>query len=1222
MKKIKYNHLLIYILLIPFALQAQDQQSASIPDTADYPYWIEMMQDPSVNFYDVQSAFNIYWKSRPITKGCGWKPFKRWEYMKQSRVLPNGDRRPEDHTWNEYFNYLESHPNARSANGDWINLGPFHLPSGKGYKGLGRLNAIAFHPTDPNTIFVGAPSGGLWQTYDCGNTWISHTDDLPTLGVSTILLNYNNPDIILIGTGDRDAADAVGLGVMISTDGGVTWSMSNNGMGNRTVGRLIMHPTNTDIIYAAAGGGVFKSTDGGDNWVNKVNGNFKDIVFKPDDPSTLYATANGDFYRSTDDGETWDQITNGLPSSARGVIGVTPADPDYVYFLMTNSQSYKGTYRSTDAGLSFSERSTTPNIMSWGCEGGEGGQAWYDLDIAIDPLNENIVYAGGVNCFKSINGGITWEINSHWWGDCGVPSVHADLHVFEYNPVDGRLYAGNDGGIYWTDNGGTTWPEITDGMPISQVYKIGQSATERNKVINGYQDNGTSTYMGDDWVFTRGGDGMECIIDHKDAIFSYASLYFGSINRYYNNNYQQNVASNGNYGIDETGAWITPYILDEIDEKTMFIGYKNVWRCYDVRAFGSQIHWDKISDNLAGSNSSNMAVLEQSPANINILYAARYDKKLFRTDNVHDQSPTWTNLTNFLPNNSTPTDLEAHPNDPNIVYMTQNNKVYKSVDMGLTWEDISGTLPDVHLSSIIYYLNSHEGLYIGSDAGVFYKDEYIDDWIWFNNGLPADASVNEIEIFYDPDSIAKDVIRAGTYGRGMWESDLYFGEPAANFIADQTLIPTGCGINFTDLSSGIPHEWSWHFEGGQPETSNEKNPTDIVYDIVGTYSVTLKVTNPAGSDSVTFTQYITVSDTILPDVNFVVNDSVCCYGEILYFTDLTEYCPYAWQWMFNPDNVIYLEGTNEHSQNPIVTLTEPGDYSVTLIAENSNGQESLSKTDYILYGGFALPFSEDFEDGFATRSWVIVNPDYDITWGIHEVNGNSPGNQAAWMNFFDYYSLHPRDMLISPVLDFSGFANVSLFFQHAYAQRFSQVDSLIIFISDDCGDNWTRIFEGAPNGSGAFATSPPNNDFFVPETPEDWCGDGYGSDCNIIDLTQWSGSRNIKLKFETDGKFGNNLYLDNIFISNSVSTNEFAIEDMNVLVYPNPSSGIFNFITKQIDGSLQVSVLNIQGQVVYENNMTDGSSCGMIDLSGLSKGIYLLKFTTEKFVHLEKIMIK
>jgi len=1223
MKKIVLFISIVLIYCMP--LSAQHQTIPNQPDTADFPYWIEMMQDHDVNFYDVQRAFNTYWEGREVTKGCGFKPFKRWEYRMQDRIYPDGTRWPVDHIWNEYFKYIDAHPDSRSADGNWTNLGPFNIPAvGKGYQGLGRLSAIAFHPSDADIIYCGAPSGGLWHTTDGGVTWESHTDDLPTLGVSSIIVRYDDPSTILIGTGDPDHGDAAGIGVLISTDGGITWTEWNTGMGNRVVGRMMQHPSNPDIMYAAASSGIYKTTDGGANWVNKQNGNFKDIVFKPNNPSNLYATSGGFFYRSTDDGENWTQINSGLPSCARGVIGVTPANPNYVYFLECNSNDYKGTYLSIDGGLNFSERSTSPNIMSWGCEGGSGGQAWYDLDIAIDPNDENVVYAGGVNCFKSVDGGQTWDISSHWWGDCDVPAVHADLHVMEWNPVDGRLYTGNDGGIYWTADGGTNWTVITDGMPISQVYKIGQSATVKDKVINGYQDNGTSTYFGGNyWEFTRGGDGMECAVDHEDAAYSYATVYYGSIDRYYNNDYQQNVAANGNYGITESGAWITPFILDEEDSKIMYIGYKNVWRCKDVKKSGTLL-WDKISDNLAGSNSSNIRVLEQSPADGNILYMSRYDNRSFRTDNASNAMPIWIDLTSFTPGADEPVDIEAHPTDPNIVYMSQSNRIYKSTDKGYSWEDISGTLPDVNYTSIAFYERGNEALYVSSDLGVFYRDASMSDWIWFNQGLPVDASINEIEIYYHPDSIGNDVIRAGTYGRGMWESDMYFAVPEADFTADITIIPPQCGVSFTDLSTGIPFEWEWTFEGGIPATSNEQNPEEILYSTAGTYFVKLVVTNEAGTDSLTYTEYTTVSEEVEPIVDFMVSDSVACTGSPLHMTDQTEYCPLSWHWMFQPDNVEYLEGTDEYSQNPVVSFTEPGTYSVTLIAENSNGTASLTKNDYILYGGYSLPFSEDFESGLSTRSWTVENPDYGITWDISEVAGNEPGTQAAWMNYFDYYVWNPVDRMISPVLNFAGMSNVSLHFQHAYAQRVSLVDSLIIKISDDCGDNWTRVFAGGPDGNGIFATSPNNEEFFQPQTAEDWCGVGWGADCFILDLSQWAGSENIKIMFEGIGHFGNNLYIDNIWIDNSTGMDDITAEVSNadVIVYPNPSTGLFNYSIQNAVSEVTVSVLNLQGQVILNQQFDPATATGTIELSGLAKGIYLVKFANSEFVHLEKVMVK
>lgn len=1225
MKNIAFTIAVIAAILFHLSAFSQTNNTIAKPDTSEYPYWIEMMQDPEANFFDVQRAFEIYWQDREITRSSGWKPFKRWEYRMRTRVLPDGERRPADHTFKELQKYKATHPQTKSPAGNWTNLGPFYLPTSKGYEGLGRLNAIAFHPTDANSIFVGSPSGGLWETNDGGNTWESHTDDLPTLGVSAILVNYNNPDLILIGTGDRDAGDAAGMGIFKSDDGGTTWVQSSTGMGNRTVGRLIQHPADANVVFAASNGGILKSEDFGESWVNKRNGDFKDIVFRTDNPSILFATASGNFYRSDDNGETWNEVSNGLPGGARGVIGVTPAQPDYVYFLLTSSAEFKGLYRSTDGGFNFTLMSDSPNIMSWGCEGGSGGQAWYDLDIAVDPLDEDILYAGGVNCFKSIDGGATWEISSHWWGDCSVPAVHADLHVLEWNPVDGRLYAGNDGGIYWTNNGGLTWPEITDGLPISQVYKIGQSATVKDLVINGYQDNGTSTWFGGNgWQTTRGGDGMECAVDHKDAAYTYATVYYGSIDRYYNNNWNGNVASQGNYGITENGAWITPFILDELDENTMFVGYKNVWRCKNVKAPTNQLVWEKISDNLAGSNSSNMAVLEQSPANLGILYAARYDSRLFRTDNAHDPAPEWYDLSSYLPENATPTDLEAHPENPDIVFMTQNNKIYKSIDRGYTWEDFSGTLPNVHLSSIAFYKNNNEGLYLGSDAGVFYRDAFMTDWIWFNNGLPVDASINEIEIYYHPDSVGEDVIRAGTYGRGLWSSDMYSAEPVAGLVASDTLIPVGCAIDFEDMSAGGPHFWAWTFEGGFPETSADKDPAGIVYDTPGTFSVSLKVWNGAGTDSITYEQYITVSETLMPVADFIANDSIPCSGNPVQLTDLTMYCPSAWQWTFEPDDVTFLDGTSGNSQNPVVQLNQPGAYSVTLTVSNNNGQDTESKTSYILNGGFGVPFTEDFENGFNARAWTILNPDRGITWDIHDIIGTTPGNKAAWMNLFDYYALYPHDMLISAPMDFSGYTSMSLTFEHAYAQRHSQVDSLIVAISEDCGETWTKIYTGFPDGQGSFATSPPTTEFFEPQSEEDWCGLGYGASCNILDLTPWAGKQNVKIKFETVGKYGNNLFIDNILINNSVNINDVIVQNDILAVYPNPSSGNLNLRFLKESKPLLIEIYNMETQLVFSSTMENsgGKSIHTVNLGELPAGIYVMKASGENVFFVEKIILK
>ncbi|MFC2101869.1 T9SS type A sorting domain-containing protein [Bacteroidota bacterium] len=1219
MKKLFLLSLGLIFIALSAISQSADPNSIPSVNTSEVPVWVTMMQDPNANFFATQEAFNDYWKDRPITRGCGWKVFKRWEYMMQSRVSADGVKPAPDATYKAYNEYIKD---SRSVSGNWINLGPSQIPAPgpAGYEGLGRINNVAFHPTDPNKWYIAAPSGGMWMTSDGGTTWETHTDIMPTLGVSAIVVDYSNPDIIYIGTGDRDGGDAPGLGVFKSTDGGLTFTQSTLGLGEKTIGEMLIHPTNHLILLAAANGGVYRTTDGGANWSVSTTGNFKDLNFKPNDPNIVYGASGASFYRSADNGVTWTQITTGLTGGQRGTIAVTAANPNYVYFVQSNNSSgFKGLYRSTDAGLTFTTRTTSPNILDWSCDGsGTGGQGWYDLSLEADPLNAETIYVGGVNVWKSTNGGTSWNINSHWYGGCSVPAVHADCHMLKFSPVDGKFYACNDGGIYNTSNGGTTWTDYTETMTIGQIYKLGQAQTVKEKVINGFQDNGTYTYMLPEWLATGGGDGMECAIDYSNAAWTYHTIYYGDVFRKYNNGSEKKIAGEGTYGITEGGAWVTPFILHETDPETMFLGMKNVWRSNNIQA--GSISWTKISDWGTGNN---CVVVEQSPANNDILYVARYDNRLFRSDNCNDANPTWLEISSFTPASGYPTDIEAHPSDPDVVYITMANGVYKSVDKGLSWTEITGSLPNISTNTIAYYKNAVEGLYVGTDAGVYYKDASMTDWIPFSDGLPVSIEITELDIYYNADTIANDAIRASTYGRGLWGSDMYHSAPAADFEADKTTVPVGCGINFTDLSIGVPTSWQWTFEGGTPASSTLKNPADIVYSATGTFQVKLLASNEAGSDSLTKVGYITVSDNLLPDVDFMANINVVCSNEPIYLTDLTDFCPSAWSWSFSPNNVIYLLGTNSNSQNPVVMFTQNGAYSATLSATNSVGTSSDTKVDFIMNGGYQLPFTDDFETGFGTQYWTIDNPDGQITWDTITVPGTSLNNKAAWMNFYDYVYMYKRDQLISPVFDLANFTNVMLTFRHAYAQRDVLKDSLIILVSDDCGATYTRVFAEGPDGTpNTFVTHEPTMDEFFPESMDDWCSGTYGVNCYEVDLAAYSGKSNVKIAFESYNRRGNNLFLDDISVTGTVGIPSGVDQGNSIRVYPNPTSGMVNISIDRLNGNAILQLVNTQGQTVLSEQISGstGTVTTQFNLTTLTKGVYFLKVTTHDAAIVKKIV--
>ncbi|MEZ4720736.1 MAG: T9SS type A sorting domain-containing protein [Flavobacteriales bacterium] len=849
-------------------------------DTANYPIWIEMMQDPNANFFETQRAFEIYWDGRERQPGDGWKVFKRWENHVAARVNEDGSI-PQPGEVADAFNqariaFNQNQSGSESLNGDWVEIGPIAKPNnGTGQpNGNGRLITICFHPTTATTFWVGAPAGGLWKTTDGGASWTSNTDNLPTLGVSSMLVDPTNTNVLYIGTGDRDAGDAPGLGVYKSTDGGSTWFVSNSGMGNKTVGAMLMHPSNSSILLAATSGGIYRSTNSGSSWTLVSAGdNFKDIKFKPGDPNTVYATETSSaagFYKSTNNGISWTQITSGLPTSPqRYVIGVTPANSSVVYLLTSISSQFEGLYKSTDSGNSFTQQSNSPNLLGWNESGNDaGGQGWYDLAIAVDPTNANVVYTGGVNIWKSTNSGVNWDCVAHWVGSSTAASVHADQHWFAYSPLNGNLYACNDGGIYVTSDGGNTWPELSSGLGISQLYKLGVSQQTNELVINGYQDNGTAIW--DDTIFRteRGGDGMECIIDHSNDDVMYASVYYGNIARSLNNGYGfGGFAANGTNGITESGAWVTPYILDKDNSNIMFIGYKNVWRTESAKS--ATVSFDPISNSLAGSNSSNMRQLRQGKVNGNRLFAIRSDNKFFRSDNALSASPSWIDLSSSLPGSGTLRDVETSPFNNNTLWIARGNKVWKSTNGGSSWTDITGSLPNIAALTICADPLSDGGLYVGMDGGIYYIDNSLTNWITFDDNFPVNVSVEELEIYHPQGNWLASRIRAATYGRGLWESDLYYPlniAPLAfiGLSANETDLCDPDTISLYNNSAYGVSTSSWTitpstgvtFVGGTSSVS--MNPK-IVITNSGQYNVKLVVTNGNGADSLTIQNAINVS---------------------------------------------------------------------------------------------------------------------------------------------------------------------------------------------------------------------------------------------------------------------------------------------------------------------------------------------------------------------------
>lgn len=837
--------------------------------------WVDGMRDHRVNFYEVQRNFEEAWENKEVEKGKGWVQFKRWEHFTEERVYPSGER-PNPSVWYTAVQQMQQSTQNTVTIGNWRPLGPF---DGNVINGIGRLNCIAFDPINQNVIYVGAPSGGLWKSTDGGFTWITTTDQLTNLGVSAIAIDPNNTNHLFIATGDRDAGDSYSYGVMESTDGGMTWQatgMQHNLSNTVRATGLHLNPSNPLELILTTLSGIFKTNDGGQNWSSVQGGAFQSIHQKWGNPNVLFATTtpSARIWMSTNGGDNWTQLnpaTTGLPNNARRMeMAVTPADTNYIYALAAGSDNgFLGLYRSVDGGLSWTLRSSTPNLMGWSTTGSDnGGQGWYDLCVAVAPDNRNEVYTGGVNIWRSTNGGQSWSINAHWFGGGGAPYVHADIHDLEFQPGTNTLFACTDGGLHVTQDGGNTWVERQDGMNITQYYKIATSDADSVRVIGGTQDNGTHLRAPNTfWDRIRGGDGMDCGIDHSDPLTMYASVYYGDFTKSTNGGLSMNASFN--LPPAGTGNWVTPFVIDPNNSSILYAGFESLWK-----STNKGISFTNVSGNL---NSTNMDLIHVPKVNSDHVYVG-INSLLYKSVNG---GQNFSLISNGIPGNGTITGVAVDDADQSHVWVTRSGysmgqKVYESFDGGNSWTNISGILPNIPVNCILYQDTAVDGVYVGTDIGVYYKNNLLPDWVPFMNGLP-NVIIRDLE--YHPLS---DKIRAGTYGRGIWESPAYRGDlmaPVARIAPVSSPCNIGDVVTLRSRSLNFPDRYRWSID---PPTFSFVNGTtdssampEISFSQLGWYHVSLFVENANGKDSITELAFLRVGGISLPFTeNFENSDSL------------------------------------------------------------------------------------------------------------------------------------------------------------------------------------------------------------------------------------------------------------------------------------------------------------------------------------------------------------
>ena len=771
--------LLFFIAVCSYSvIQAQFNQTAPWMQSLNQE---QRSENSKVTFQEAVDAFNEYWETRdPNIKGSGYKPFKRWENYWKNFVKEDGTLPTKQELWNTWLEKNQSQASRSTLvdNSNWQPVGPFtHTNTGSWSSGQGRVNSIIVDPNASATFYSGAPAGGLWKSTDSGLTWTALTDDLPQIGVSGIAVEYGNSDTIYIATGDDDAGDTYSVGVFKSVDGGASWAPTGLNPGNSpsSMNDIYMHPSNTSILWVATSNGVFKTTDAGVSWSN-VNGtqglNIRDIKLKPGDPNVVYAVSNSTFYKSIDGGNTFSTVLGqGLPtSSGRLAIDVSPANSNYVYVLSANTSSgFQGIYRSVNSAFSFSTMATSSTVGDIF----ESPQAWYDMAFAVSDTNPNEIYTGVLNVWKSTNGGTNMTQVNNWSSPSSASYTHADIHLLRF--YNGELFAGTDGGFYKSSNGGSNFTDLTAGMQIGQFYKIAVSKQSSANMMGGLQDNGGYALNNNQWQNYYGADGMDTAIDPNNP-----NLYYGFIQNggtlYVSNN--AGASSTSTVSGPESGNWVTPLVANKDGE--IYAGYSRLYKlCGGFQAVSSSF----------GSNIDFLEIDDTNPDNIYVAINSSLRKSI-------DRGITFSNVESF---GSNITSIEVNNSNNDIVYVTtsggSNGKVMKSIDGGLNFTDITGSLPSITKNIIKHQgFHSQNPLFVGTSLGVYRYDDSIADWETFDIGLP-NVSVTDLEINLNDGNIT-----AATYGRGVWQSNIEV-ETVADELSLKSIQGLDTAITCGDLST-------------------------------------------------------------------------------------------------------------------------------------------------------------------------------------------------------------------------------------------------------------------------------------------------------------------------------------------------------------------------------------------------------------------------------------
>jgi len=694
----------------------------------------------------------------------------------------------------------------------WRSIGPAFTS--------GRIADFAVNPCNTSEYYVAVASGHIWKTVNNGTTFSPIFDNYGAYSMGCLAMDPNNHSVIWAGTGENNHQRALGYGngVYKSIDGGKKWK--NMGLKeSRQIGKILIDPRNSDVVYVAAEGsvwgpggerGLYKTTDGGTTWelvleISEHTG-INDMVMDPRDPDVIYASSEqrrrhvhtkigggpeSGIHKTTDGGATWKKLKSGLPGGDVGGIGlaISPVNPDVVYAIIEASGKSGGFFRTTNRGASWKKMSS------------HHASGQYYNEIYCDPKDVDKVFSVETVSQFTVDGGKTWS-------RIGNSGRHVDDHALWIDPSNTKHFMiGGDGGVYETYDAGKTFI-FKSNLPVTQFYRVNvDNSWPFYWVYGGTQDNSSfggpsrnTSYQGvsaSEWVVTLGGDGFFQAIEPGNPDIVYSAYQYGNISRHDKQSGQNTgIKPQPRKGEDTyKWNWNTPFFISPHSDTRLYIAADKVFRS-DNR--GDK--WEVISDDITAQVDRNtwpvmdrywgvdavqkdvstslfgMAVsLAESTLKENLLYVGTDDGVISVTEDAGDN---WTQVKTFpgVPEYTYVSDILPDKFDENVVYASFDNHkrddflpyILKSTDKGKTWTSISANLPENGTVHTIEqdFINS-DLLFVGTEFGAFFSIDGGKIWTGLKSGLPS-VAVKDMVI----QERESDLVLA-TFGRGFYILDNY-----------------------------------------------------------------------------------------------------------------------------------------------------------------------------------------------------------------------------------------------------------------------------------------------------------------------------------------------------------------------------------------------------------------------------------------------------------------